>query len=55
MNGKYGVYVDRAKPEPAGWLEQVRGAVRHWRSEAAAVKALPSEIRMMRDSFEFME
>lgn len=42
------------KSEARKRLVEIREAVSHWRYEASLVKAAPSEIRRMRDAFEYL-
>ncbi len=42
------------KSEAQKRLADIREAVAHWRHEASLVKATPSEIRFMRDAFEYL-
>ncbi|MBD5557626.1 MAG: type II toxin-antitoxin system HipA family toxin [Desulfovibrio sp.] len=42
------------KSEAQKCLAEIREAVSHWRQEATHVKAAPSEIRFMRDAFEYL-
>ncbi len=42
------------KSEAQKRLAEIREAASHWRQEATHVKAAPSEIRLMRDAFEYL-
>lgn len=42
------------KSEAQKRLAEIRAAVSHWRQDASLVKAAPSEIRLMRDAFEYL-
>lgn len=43
-----------SKGEAQKRLSEIRKAVSHWRQEASSVKASSSEIRLMRDAFEYL-
>ena len=42
------------KGEAQKRLSEIRKAVSHWKQEAAQVRASASEIRLMRDAFEYL-
>ena len=42
------------KAEAQKRLAEIREAVSHWKQEATLAKATPTEIRLMRDAFEYL-